>query len=142
MPIKVIWDYAYYWGVLCQLVFQRRLTDAALFAELADELETARALNERMQGFFGHWHAQSQARNPRAMLDQGELAWFAAMNGTLHDTLDDAGVRQRLRENVALLQGLALTIVERAVADGGEALRAAMADLALSKQRPELFRAA
>jgi flavin-dependent dehydrogenase len=142
MPIKVIWDYAYYWGVLCQLVFQQRLTDAALFAELADELDAARALNERMQAFFGRWHTQSQASNPRAMLDQGELAWFAAMNATLHDTLDDAGVRQRLRENVTLLQGLALTIVERAAADGGEVLRTAMADLALSKQRPELFRAA
>src|SRR6185369_9878092 len=29
MPVKVIWDYAYYWGVLCQLFFQRRLTDLA-----------------------------------------------------------------------------------------------------------------
>ncbi len=26
MPIKVLWDYTYYWGVLCQLFFQNRLT--------------------------------------------------------------------------------------------------------------------
>ncbi|HEX5305150.1 MAG TPA: tryptophan 7-halogenase [Dyella sp.] len=142
MPIKVIWDYAYYWGVLCQLVFQQRLTDAALFAELADELETARALNERMQAFFGRWHAASPGHNPRAMLDQGELPWFAAMNATLHDTLDDAGVRARLRENVSLLQGLAATIVDRASGDAGEAMRDTMDDLAGHAEPPELFRAA
>ena len=25
MPVKVLWDYTYYWGVLCPLFFQRRL---------------------------------------------------------------------------------------------------------------------
>lgn len=142
MPIKVIWDYAYYWGVLCQLVFQRRLTDAVLFAELARELGAARALNERMQAFFGRWHARSHGRNPRVMLDQGELPWFAAMNATLHDALDEAGVRARLRGNVALLQGLAATIVERASDDAGESMRETMGDLAGHAQPPTLFRAA
>lgn len=142
LPIKVIWDYAYYWGVLCQIVFQQRLGDATLFAELAPELEAARALNERMQAFFLRWHARSKGRNPRAMLDQRELPWFAAMNATLHDTLDDAGVRARLRDNVALLEGLAAMIVERAAADGGECLRDQMTDLAAAAQRPALFEAA
>ena len=142
LPIKVIWDYTYYWGVLCQLVFQQRLTDAALFAELSPELEAARALNERMQAFFLRWHACSQGRNPRAMLNQGDLPWFAAMNATLHDRLDDAGVRVRLRENVTLLQGLAANIVERAAADGGDSLREAMDDLASAQPPPVLFQAA
>ena len=29
LPVKVIWDYTYYWGVLSQIFFQRRLTDLA-----------------------------------------------------------------------------------------------------------------
>ena len=143
LPIKVIWDYAYYWGVLCQLVFQQRLADAALFAELGPELEKTRALNERMQAFFGRWHASSHGRNPRAMLDQRELPWFAAMNATLHDTLDDTGVRRRLRDNIALLDALAATIVDRAAASADEALREGMRDLAMaSAERPQLFTAA
>lgn len=139
MPIKVIWDYAYYWGVLCQLVFQQRLTDATLFAELAPELDAARTLNERMQAFFVRWHRQSHARNPRVMLDQGELPWFAAMNATLHDSLDDAGVRERLRGNVALLKSLAATVIERAVADGGNGLNEATIDLLEVPERVALF---
>ena len=142
LPIKVTWDYAYYWGVLCQLMFQQRLDDAALFADLAPELELAQALNQRVQQFFLRWHALSHGRNPRAMLDQRELPWFTRMNATLHDALDDAALRARLRENVALLEGLAATIVERAVADGGGALRGEMHDLARARQRPVLFAAA
>jgi flavin-dependent dehydrogenase len=142
LPIKVIWDYAYYWGVLCQLVFQQRLGDAALFADLAGELETAQALNARMQQFFLRWHALSHARNPPTMLDQHQLPWFAEMNATLHDRLDEAALRARLRDNVALLQGLTATIVERAVADGGEALRSEMHDLTRARLRPRLFAAA
>ena len=61
MPIKVIWDYTYYWGVLCQLVFQDRLTDIALLGELRAELDQAQQLNRQMQMFFRAWHA----REPR-----------------------------------------------------------------------------
>ncbi len=141
LPIKVIWDYAYYWGVLCQLVFQQRLDDASLYADLARELALAQTLNERMQGFFRRWHAHSANRNLSAMLDQQELRWFADMNATLHEQLDDASLRTRLRQNVALLEGLAATIVERAIADGGTALHEDVTDLARARMRPLLFAA-
>ena len=36
MPVKVIWDYTYYWSVLAQLFFQERLTDVASLAHLKD----------------------------------------------------------------------------------------------------------
>ncbi len=51
MPVKVIWDYTYYWGVLCQLFFQRRLTDLANLSRLSDHLNHSRALNVAMQNF-------------------------------------------------------------------------------------------
>ena len=140
MPIKLVWDYSYYWGVLCQLVFQQRLGDQALFMDMARELETAQALNARMQAFFVQWHPLSHGRNPEGLLDQRELAWFAALNGGLRAKLDDAGIRARLRENVELLEGLAAMIIERAVADGGEVLREHMQDLTRARQHPELFR--
>ncbi|MEO8809502.1 MAG: NAD(P)/FAD-dependent oxidoreductase [Rhodanobacter sp.] len=141
LPVKVIWDYTYYWGVLCQLVFQQRLGDAQLYVDLAAELETAKALNQRMQRFFQRWHALSPARNPRGMLDQQDLPWFADMNASLHDPLDDNALRSRLRDNVALLEGLAAGIVEQAVTDGGESLRQDMHDLARARMRPLLFAA-
>lgn len=113
LPAKVMWDYAYYWGVLCQLVFQRRLTDLALMSELGELFQHAEALNLEMQALFRAWHEAGVAANPAVMLDQGRLPWFHELNRGLHDVLDDAGVRRRLRENVALLDQLADAIRSR-----------------------------
>ncbi len=134
LPAKVTWDYAYYWGVLCQLIFQQRLTDLALLGEMRAELEQAQALNLRMQQLFGQWHAADPGRSRREMLDQSSLAWFAELNATLHDRLDDAGIRARLRHNVRMLEGVADTLV-LAAAGTDERLRQPLS----GAPRPELF---
>ena len=118
LPVKVIWDYAYYWGVLCQLVFQQRLTDLVLLGELRPQLERARALNEGMQQLFRLWHAADGGCSERRLLDQCSLPWFAELNRGLHDTLDDVQLRARLRANGAMLEDLAATIAARASARG------------------------
>jgi hypothetical protein len=110
MPIKVVWDYAYYWGVLCQLVFQQRLADLALIGSMRATLDHAQALNRRMQAFFRLWHTSSSHRNARAMLDQRELDWFVAMNRGLHDVLTTDELTRRLRDHVALMDRLAAAI--------------------------------
>ena len=118
MASKIVWDQAFYWGVLCQLVFQRRLADAALFAELGPALAEAQQLNERVQALFRDWHALAPAHRPAVMLDQRQLGWFRDLNEHMHDALDDAGVRARLRANLALLQEVAAAIAAQAARDG------------------------
>ncbi|HEY8586972.1 MAG TPA: tryptophan 7-halogenase [Rhodanobacter sp.] len=137
LPAKVVWDYAYYWGVLCQLVFQQRLSDLDLLGELRPELEHAQALNSRMQQLFRDWHAAGDAgHSRRQMLDQYALSWFAELNATLHDALDEAGVRARLRGNVRLLDSVADALVLQAgTADAR--LRAPLS----GQPRPPLFTA-
>jgi len=117
LPIKVIWDYAYYWGVLCQIVFQKRLGDAPFIARMGPELLTGAELNTQMQAFFQRWHAVSEKRNRKVMLDQRDLTWFADMNRTLHDVLDDDTLAERLSNNVNMMRLLAASIIERAAAD-------------------------
>jgi flavin-dependent dehydrogenase len=114
MPMKVIWDYSYYWGVLCQIVFQGRLTDLALFSELAPELEQAQQLNTRMQALMRDWHRDGDKPNRAHMLDQGRLEWFAQLNREMLDSLSAEETRARLRRNIAQLQQLADTLRARA----------------------------
>lgn len=115
MPVKVIWDYTYYWGVLCQLFFQRRLTDTANISRLSVQLNHAKALNLAMQKFMREWSQLSPKRNDAVMLDQASLPWFADLNRGLRDELDEEGFRARIIESVALLDTLAREIVTRAV---------------------------
>ena len=113
-PVKVIWDYTYYWGVLCQLFFQRRLTDIAMLGRLREELTMAKDLNEAMQRFLRAWADVSTGRNGRAMIDQASIGWFAQLNAGLRDELDDAGFLARMRLNTDEFRNLAREIVAKA----------------------------
>ncbi|MGN6790129.1 MAG: NAD(P)/FAD-dependent oxidoreductase [Rhodanobacteraceae bacterium] len=142
MTAKVLWDYTYYWGVLCPLAIGGRLTDLALFAELAPELTAAEGLNARVQSLFRAWHAHGGARGAPGWMDQQELAWFAGLNARLHEVLDDAGIRTRLRGNIELLHALAGALAEDAARDTPGLAVAALCAAAGQRARPALFRAA
>ena len=128
-PTKVIWDYAYYWGILCQLFFQGRLTDVKNISRLSGELNRCNTLNAAMQTFMREWSAKSAKRNAAVMLDQADLPWFAELNHSLLDTLDDEGFRARIKQNTAMLEDLAAQIVARARAQAPELAAAAVQSL-------------
>jgi hypothetical protein len=133
LPVKVLWDYTYYWSVLAPMFFQQRLTDLASLSHLRAELAACQRLNLAMQGFLRAWGAVSGKRNPAVMLDQAAIPWFVELNRSLRDQLDDAAFRQRIRQAAVRLQVLALEIAERAGGDHPAldpgALLSAVADL-------------
>jgi flavin-dependent dehydrogenase len=129
LPVKVIWDYTYYWGVLAQIFFQRRLTDLAVLGRLRDELQHCQRLNLAVQAFFRDWSAVSHRRNPAVMLDQAALPWFAELNRSLTDRLDDEAFVRRMRQSVDRLTTLAGELLGRARRDHTGLDGAALASL-------------
>ncbi len=120
LPVKVIWDYTYYWGVLAQFFFQRRIADLAAFSDLRDELAHCQALNLEVQALLRAWSAArpaAQVANPATMLDQASLPWFSDLNKSLNDSLDDAAFRERIRHSTRQMRTLAAEIADRAEAD-------------------------
>lgn len=117
LPVKVIWDYTYYWGVLCQFFFQGRLADVAALSALRAELALCQKLNQAVQHFLRDWSAHSRKANPAVMLDQAALPWFAELNRSLNDMLDDAGFQARIRASTEQLRRLAREMLDRARAD-------------------------
>ena len=120
LPVKVIWDYTYYWGVLAQFFFQRRIADLDALSDLRVELAHCQALNLAVQAVLRGWSASRPGEtvaNPAQMLDQASLPWFAALNKSLNDTLDDAQFRARIRFSTRQMRALAAEIAERARRD-------------------------
>ena len=113
MPLKVTWDYAWYWGVLCQFFFQQRLTDVALFGRLAAPLEECAALNRDMQLLLRRAAGSAVGANAATMIDQQKLPWFAELNRGLRDALDTAALEQRIIESTSMLRSLAAEILAR-----------------------------
>jgi flavin-dependent dehydrogenase len=113
MPVKVIWDYTYYWGILAQFFFQRRLTDLSAMSRLKSDLMAVKKLNGLIQNLFRRWSDAGPGQNPNRMLDQAALPWFAELNRSLLDELDARAFQERIRTNSQLLRELATQVVER-----------------------------
>jgi flavin-dependent dehydrogenase len=118
LPAKVLWDYTYYWGILAQFFFQRRMCDLASFSALRDELTHCQALNREVQALLRAWSAarpRDAIANPPTMLDQASLPWFAALNESLLERgLDDERFRERIRQSTRQMRSLAREIAARA----------------------------
>jgi flavin-dependent dehydrogenase len=122
MPVKVIWDYTYYWALLAPLFFGQRLTDISLIGKLRPQFLRGRQLNLAMQALLREWGRRNSAplRPDDRFLNQYEVDWFHEMNRALLDELDDAAFMQRIGDNVARMEWLAREILGRARAEHGQ----------------------
>ena len=111
LPIKVLWDYTYYWGVMCQLFFQNKLVDVSIMARMRTKLATIQNLNNEMQRYFRQWNQVSAKRNPAQMLDQASLPWFAKLNKELRDVLSTEEFMRRIDQQLLQLHAVAAEIV-------------------------------
>ena len=116
MPVKVIWDYTYYWALLAPLFCSGRITDLATLGRLRPAFNEARALNLAVQPLLRAWGA-ANAGGPRPearLLDQFKIDWFCDMNAALHDELDTEAFLARVDANVARMRWLAGELLQRA----------------------------
>ncbi len=121
MPVKVIWDYTFYWALLAPLFFAGKLTDLSMLGRLRPRFDAARALNLAMQPLLREWGERNReaggsdaATHDGRMLDQYRIDWFHEMNRALGDRLDDAAFEARIADNVARMEWLAGEILVRA----------------------------
>ena len=116
MPVKIIWDYTFYWAMLAPLYFAGRLTDIPILARLRPQFELAASLNLAMQALLRDWGQRNTAplTPDDRMLDQYKIDWFLEMNRALIDELDDAAFIARMTANIERMQWLAAEILARA----------------------------
>ena len=118
MPLKVIWDYTFYWALLAPLYFADRLAALPVLSRLRDTFAHAEALNAAMQALLRAWGQRNaaEADGPldRRNLDQYRIGWFHELNRALGDPLDDDALVARLKSNAALMSRLAAELLSRA----------------------------
>mgnify|MGYP001344829278 CR=1 FL=1 len=121
MPVKVIWDYTYYWALLAPLFFGKRLTDIALLGKLRPQFMRGRDLNLGMQALLREWGQRNTTplTPDERFLNQYSVDWFKEMNRALLDELDDQAFAARIRDNVDRMEWLASEVLARARAEHG-----------------------
>ncbi|MCC8468554.1 NAD(P)/FAD-dependent oxidoreductase [Xanthomonas phaseoli] len=118
MPVKVIWDYTYYWSLLAPLFCSGRIAHLSLLSRMKNDFLHARDMNLAMQQVLHAWGVRNTAQGIAAgsgrLLDQYLIGWFNELNGALNDTLDDDAFVARIHGNVAQMAVLAREILQQA----------------------------
>lgn len=111
MSLKLVWDYAYYWGVLSLLFFKEVMTDIDLMRDINPLLMTAQRTNSKVQKAFRERATARQVLPTQGLfLDQYSVPCLRHFNRVLDDSSQT--VQQALPENVKVLEHLAGFIVE------------------------------
>jgi flavin-dependent dehydrogenase len=114
MPIKVAWDYFFYWAIVGLVYFNDKLTDLGAIVRVRGELDRAVKLNQEMQRFFKAWDGVDRDPVPSGFLDQSSNETLTGLNRALTDRVDGEAFAARVEANVVLLEEVADEIVTRA----------------------------
>lgn len=117
MPLKIVWDYAFYWALLAPMFFSGRIADLSMFSRLRAQFERGAALNAAMQPLLREWGERNAGRAPAGgprLLDQSRIGWFRELNRALADQLDDEAFARRIAGNVERMDLLAADLLAHA----------------------------
>ncbi|MFK7829763.1 MAG: NAD(P)/FAD-dependent oxidoreductase [Congregibacter sp.] len=106
MSLKLVWDYAYYWGVLSVLYFRGSLTDIGLLRELAPQMRKVQALNSSVQDQFRE-RAKMRAVLPAQGLFINQYLVPCLKRFSSQLDKPTASTREELLENIVVLERLA-----------------------------------
>ena len=111
MSLKLVWDYAYYWGVLSLLFFKSAITDVALMRELNPLLRTAQSANSQVQALFRE-RAKKRLVLPAQgiFMNQYSLPCLKHFSKVLE--AQEIGAQAGLKENVAMLGRISVHIAD------------------------------
>jgi hypothetical protein len=111
MSLKLVWDYAYYWGVLSLLFFKEAMTDVSLMRELTPVLSQAQSLNRVVQQGFRQRAEQRLVLPANGIfMNQYKVPCLKHFNRVLED--DSLTVAQALPINVELLTVLSESVLD------------------------------
>jgi flavin-dependent dehydrogenase len=100
MPLKVVWDYAVYWGFLAFLVLQDRLCDIATLKAVEDSVSKIYQLNEKMQVLLRAQNEIDTDPVEPGLLDIADIPFLMDFNKRLLDKHSPESFIAQLHANI------------------------------------------
>jgi len=122
MSVKVVWDFAMYWGGIALVYFRDKFRDPEFLERVRPTLYGFAQLNVGMQSFFRRWaEEETGIVAPRGtFVDYAEVDFLAEMNRDLQRDRDDDALLEQLEQNLQLARELKREIVEYASAGSAD----------------------
>ena len=112
MCVKLLWDYAFYWGFPALWFFQDKWVDLEFMKESADDYERAVKLTERMQELFRQWHALDGREWHNSFVTL--FPYLLQSSDELNHEFDDEALRAKRALDLEALEAFAVMTFEKA----------------------------
>jgi flavin-dependent dehydrogenase len=114
MAVKIVWDFAIYWGFLTLQFLGGRLCDLDLLERAGNILQRVNHVNARVQAFFREWDACGQQACESAFIDVLGIDIMRRLHCELEDQLPGDALLERFAQNLKLCESLAAAIFHEA----------------------------
>ena len=119
-PIKVFWDWSYYWHFLARLFFENKLCDLQFIVKNKNAFEEYRQLNEQMQGVFRNWNKVKRPEAVAGFLDLAKHPFLFDLNESLSKTYEEGSFGERFLSGLTQLKSIAAEIIKEFNSQTGE----------------------
>lgn len=110
--VKVVWDWAIYWGLTALLFFHgNKLFDWSFVSALGSDLQRFNQLNGSIQSLLHEWDKMGNRAWENDFISLLEIKFLNQLHVGLEDGLNEEELKVQVKQNIALLECVAKEIV-------------------------------
>lgn len=108
-PLKVYWDWCFYWHFMGRIFFRGKLCDLRFASKYRSTFERLHTLSSSMQNLFNRWNELERPKSKAGFLDLGRHPFLSELNRSLRNF--DAPAEELFEKGVSELEGIAVELV-------------------------------
>lgn len=107
LPIKVFWDWCFYWNFLARLFFEHKITDLRFISNTQDVFRRFEMLGAEMQTLFRHWNEVQRPQARAGFLDLAQQRYLFELNRSLLERDRSISSEDCFRAGLAQMESIA-----------------------------------
>jgi len=102
MPIKVFWDWCFYWNFIARLYFDEKYTDLRYLSKMENVIAQAEALNIKIQDLLNRWNKKERPEIKSGFLDLAGYPYLYGLNAALSEKFEGSDSEFKTEERFKL----------------------------------------
>jgi flavin-dependent dehydrogenase len=99
MPIKVFWDWCFYWNFLARMFFDEKMCDLSFFSKMQEHMAKAERLNIETQEVLLKWNKFERPNTNKGFFNLADYPYLYELNAALSNSyLDEINSASKIEE--------------------------------------------
>ena len=110
LPVKIFWDWCFYWNFLARLFFENKICDLSFLQNNMNLFSELEEMGEEMQKLFSRWSRDSRPNAKAGFFDLSRHSYLFELNKSLSDLSEARTSQEKFTKGVEDLRNISLEI--------------------------------